>query len=216
MLAVRSPITRGVSPRAPSRSSRTLRLRTRRSNGDASDTGGAAGAPLGTQSTATVPALTRSKSNARWRHRSSYGSTATSAACSDQVGPVTDKLPAVNPSRSDPATSPTTTGEFRREFSSTTKRNPLLVVYIHQTAAEPAPMISSAPANRPTSTVTQRGRRRDRTAGDSFIALRTRSRPKSAIEAAVHARHTRRRRRAGRRRCASGRRFRSRLQGRGR
>ena len=47
--------------------------------------------PLGIQSSVALRALTRSKSKMRCRHRSSYGSTAMSAACNDHVGPFTDR-----------------------------------------------------------------------------------------------------------------------------
>src|SRR4029453_8624579 len=110
----------------------------------------------GTQSNAAARAVTRSKSKMRSRHRNSYGSTATSVACNDQVGPFTDRLPAVKPSRSDPATSLTTTDVFNREFNSTTKRRPLLVVYIHHSAAEPATTMNNDPTTSPISRVLQR------------------------------------------------------------
>ncbi len=166
--------TRGASPRAPNRSSATFRLRTLRSIGGASDSGGFAGSSLGIQSSVAVRAVTRSKSKMRCRHRSSYGSTAMSAACNDHVGPFTDRRPAVNPSRSDPDTSLTTSGVFKREFIRTTKRNPLLVVYIHHSAAPLPTQISSNPVRSPTSVVIQRERRRGVALEDSLIPVRTR------------------------------------------
>ncbi len=202
--------TRCESPRAPNRSSATSRLRTRKSIGVASDCGGVAGSSLGTQSSVAVRAVTRSKSNKRCRQRNSYGSTAISAACSDQVGPLTDRLRAVNPSRSDPETSLTVTDVFNRELSSTTKRNPLGVVYIHQIAATLPTTISSDPTSSPKSSVIQRERRRGVAFCDGFTfvrSARTRSRPRSADEPACRARRRRHRQRAVRPTCASARPF---------
>jgi len=83
-----------------------------------------------------------------------------SVTCKDHVGPTTVRVPAANPSRSDPETSLTATAVFNREFSNTTKRNPLGVVYIHQIAAAPATRISNDPTKSPTRLLIQRERRR--------------------------------------------------------